>query len=345
MFVPLKFMLQHAKKNAYAINRFTAFNLEGIEAIIQAAEKTDSPIVYCIYEFELQNICLSCLEYLIKKLGDEAKVPVAIFSDHVLDLDTCIKIIDRGYGGVMIDASRLPHNDNVRVTGEVVKYANKYGAFVEGEIGIIESGRRDDIVENVHIELTDPELAYDFVTRTNLDCLAVSIGVKSGFYDAYPGIDYDLLKEIRNRVNVILSLHGASGLLERDVKKCIENGISFMAWSTDIRYAFFKKIDEIRAEKGEKCIIPDDIMIPARDRMRDEIISKILQTGSNNRGSELIRLYNEQKNSEKNSENLIGHQYEKNAEINNIEINRIDVDKIIKVISDVIAEKIGNLQT
>ena len=222
MFVPLKFMLEHAKKNAYAINRFTVFNLEGIEALIHAAEKTDSPIVYCIYEFELKNICLSCLEYLIKKLGDEAKVPVAMFSDHVLDLDTCRKIIDRGYGGLMIDASRLPYEENVRVTGEVVKYANKYGAFVEGEIGVIESGRKDDIEENILTELTNPALAHDFVTKTNLDCLAVSIGVKSGFYDTYPSIDYDLLKEIRNKVNVILSLHGASGLLERDVKKCIE---------------------------------------------------------------------------------------------------------------------------
>jgi ketose-bisphosphate aldolase len=335
VFVPLKFMLEHAKKNAYAINRFTVFNLEGIEALIQAAEKTDSPIVYCLYEFELKNICLSCLEDLIKKLGDEAKVPVAIFSDHVLDLDTCIKIIDRGYSGLMIDASRLPHEENVRVTGEVVKYANEYGAFVEGEIGIIESGRRDDVEENVHIELTNPALAYDFVTKTNLDCLAVSIGVKSGFYDTYPSIDYDLLKEIRNKVNIILSLHGASGLLERDVKKCIENGISFMAWSTDIRYAFFKKIDEIRVEKGEKCIIPDDIMVPARDKMRDEIISKIFQTGSNNRGSELIHLYNEQKNKEKNPEDKIRYYPGED----------VDVNKIIKVISEVIVEKIKNLKT
>ena len=323
MFVPLKFMLEHAKKNAYAINRFTVFNLEGIEALIHAAEKTDSPIVYCIYEFELKNICLSCLEYLIKKLGDEAKVPVAMFSDHVLDLDTCRKIIDRGYGGLMIDASRLPYEENVRVTGEVVKYANKYGAFVEGEIGVIESGRKDDIEENILTELTNPALAHDFVTKTNLDCLAVSIGVKSGFYDTYPSIDYDLLKEKRNKVNVILSLHGASGLLERDVKKCIENGISFMAWSTDIRYAFFKKIDEIRAEKGEKCIIPDDIMIPARDKMRDEIISKILQTGSNNKGSELIHLYNEQKYKEKNSDNNTG----------NYAYKDMDTNKMIKIIS------------
>jgi tagatose 1,6-diphosphate aldolase GatY/KbaY len=335
VFIPLKFMLEHAKKNRYAINRFTVFNLEGIEALIQAAEKTDSPIVYCLYEFELKNICLSCLESLIKKLGDEAKVPVAIFSDHVMDLDTCIKIFDRGYGGLMIDASRLPHEENIMVTSEVVKYANKHGAFVEGEVGVIQSGRRDDIKENVQTELTNPALASDFVTKTSLDCLAVSIGVKSGFYDTYPGIDYDLLKEIRNNVNVILCLHGASGLLERDVKKCIENGISFMAWSTDIRYAFYKKIDEIREQKGEKCILPDDIMIPARDEMRDEIIRKIIQTGSNNRGSELIRLYNEQKCKERNSEDLTGYYSGKD-----MDINKMDINKIIKVISDVVTEKI-----
>jgi ketose-bisphosphate aldolase len=295
MFMPLKFMLEHAKKNKYAINRFTVFNLEGIEALIQAAEKTDSPIVYCLYESELKNISLPCLEDLIKKLGSEAKIPVAIFSDHVLDLDTCKKIFDRGYSGLMIDASRLPYVENVRIAGEVVNYAKKYGAFTEGEIGVIQSGRSDDAKENIQMELTNPELASTFIIKTGLDCLAVSIGVKSGFYDSYPFIDYDLLKEIRAKTDVILSLHGASGLLERDVKKCIESGISFMAWSTDIRYAFFKKIDEIRLEKGEKCIIPDQIMIPARDRMRDEIISKIFQTASNSRGRELIALYNIQK--------------------------------------------------
>jgi len=327
-------MLEHAKKNGYAINRFTIFNLESVEALIQAAEKTDSPIVYCLYEFELKNICQSCLEYLIKKLGNEAKVPVAIFSDHVLDLDTCIRIINRGYSGLMIDASRLQYEENVRVTSEVVNYARKFEAFIEGEIGIIQSGRRDDVEKNVQMELTDPTLANDFVARTNLDCLAVSIGVKSGFYDSYPTIDYGLLKEIKNKVNAILSLHGASGLLEKDIKKCIENGISFMAWSTDIRYAFFKKIDEIREEKGEKCIIPDDIMVPARDKMRDEIINKILQTGSNNRGSELIYLYNEQKYKEKNSGDKTRYYSD----------NDVDTNKIIKVISEMIVEKIKNLK-
>jgi hypothetical protein len=118
--------------------------------------------------------------------------------------------------------------------------------------------------------------------------------------------------------------------LERDVKKCIENGISFMAWSTDIRYAFYKKIDEIREQKGEKCILPDDIMIPARDEMRDEIIRKIIQTGSNNRGSELIRLYNEQKCKEKTPDDNPG----------NYTYNDMDINKIIKVISDVVTEKI-----
>lgn len=333
MFIPLKFMLEHAKKNGYAINRFTVFNLESIEALIQAAEKTDSPIVYCLYEFELKNICQPCIESLIKKLGNEARIPVAIFSDHVLDFDTCTKIINNGYSGLMIDASRLPYDENVMVTREVVNYAKKYKVFIEGEIGVIQSGRKDDMEKNIKTELTDPILANDFVAKTNLDCLAVSIGVKSGFYDFYPRIDYDLLKEIRNKVNCILSLHGASGLLEKDIQKCIEYGISFMAWSTDIRYAFFKKIDEIREEKGEKCIIPDDIMVPARDKMRDEIIKKILQTGSNNRGSELIHLFNEQKYIVKNSN-------DKNYYLSQ---DNIDTNKLIEDISNIVLDRIKNL--
>jgi len=315
-------MLDHARENGYSINRIAVCNLESIEAVIQAAEITDSPIVYCIYEHELKNICQSCLEYLIKKLGSEARVPVAIFADHVQDVDTSIDIINRGYTGLMIDASRLSFEDNIRITKQVVDYAHKYGVFVEGEIGVIESGREDDKKGRVKTKLTDPVLAYKFVNRTNIDCIAVSIGVKSGFYDNYPVIDFKLLKEIKERVNVNLSLHGCSGLKEESIRKCIENGISFTAWSTDLRYAYFKKIDEIREEKGERCVIPNDILIPARDKMKDEIIEKIKQTGSDGKGNKIIYLY-------KKNKNLI----KDDPYSNNININKL-VDDISKRVLD-----------
>ena len=291
MFVSLKFLMDQARKSSYSITRIAVTNLESIEAVTQAAVITDSPIVYDIYEPELKNICQSCLEYLIQKLGSEASIPVAMFSDHVQNVSTCKEIVNKGYGGLMIDASRFPFEENVRMTKEVTDYAHKYGIFVEGALGIIESGREE---EEFKTELTDPKLACEFVRKTDVDCLAISIGVKSGFYQGSPQIDYELLREIRNKIDIHLSLHGCSGLSEETIKKCIKSGISFTAWATDVRYAFFKKIDELRAEKGKEYVCSSDILIPARDKMKDEIINKIMQTGSNDRGSELISLYKKQ---------------------------------------------------
>lgn len=289
MFIPLKFMMDHAKLNGYSISRFAVTNLESIEALVQASEQANSPIVYDIYEPELKDICQSCLEYLIKKLGEESSMPSALFSDHVESVQRCKEIIDKGYGGLMIDASRYPFEENVGATSEVVKYAHEHGVFVEGELGIIKTGREEAGDEKSG--LTDPGLAKEFADRTGVDCLAVSIGVKSGFYSGVPDIDFGLLRRINSNVNIHLSLHGCSGLPEEVIKKCIREGISFTAWATDVRYAFFEKIDEIRKEKGKKYVFSSDILIPARDSMRDEVITKLKQAGSTGRGSELADFY------------------------------------------------------
>lgn len=292
MFIPLKFIMDHARQNNYSISRFAVTNLESIEALAQASELADSPIVYDIYEPELKSTCLSCLEYLIKKMGSESDMPVAMFSDHVESAENCRAIINKGYSGLMVDASRYSYEENIRITREVVEYARRYGVFVEGELGIIKSGR-EEASEDDKAGLTDPEQARDFVEKTGLDCLAVSIGVKSGFYHSAPEIDFGLLKKINSKVNIHLSLHGCSGLSEKVIRECISDGISFTAWAADIRYVFFEKIDEIRKEKGKEFVYPSDILIPARDKMKDEIIAKLKQAGSTGKGKELVKFYRE----------------------------------------------------
>jgi len=329
MFIPLKIMMDHAKQNGYSISRFAVTNLESIEAVTQAVEITDSPIVYDIYEPELKNVCQSCLEFLVKKLGSETRAPVALFSDHVQDAETCKEIINKGYSGLMVDASKYSFEENVMITREVVDYAQQYGVFVEGELGIIESGREGD--DSGKFELTDPELARDFVKRTNVDCLAIAIGVKSGFYRSTPDINYDLLKRIRNNVDIHLSLHGCSGLSEEVIKKCVSSGISFTAWATDIRFVFFEKIDEIRKEKGREYVIPGNILIPARDKMKDEIINKLRQGGSIGKGSEIINFYKNQVKTDISNKCFS-------------DIDKVDVDKLVKYITLAVLKEIKSLE-
>jgi tagatose 1,6-diphosphate aldolase GatY/KbaY len=335
MFIPLRFMMDHAKQHGYSISRFAVTNLESIEALTQASELADSPIVYDIYEPELKNVCQSCLEYLIKKLGSESGAPAAIFSDHVEDVETCKEIINRGYGGIMVDASKYAYEENIRVTKEVVEYAKRYGVFTEGELGLIESGREES--PGGKHELTDPELARDFVERTGVDCLAVSIGVKSGFYHETPKIDYDLLRKIKNKIGVHLSLHGCSGLPEDVIKKCIDEGISFTAWATDVRYVFFEKIDEIRKERGKQFVLPSEILIPARDSMKDEIITKLKQAGSTGRGKELLNFYR--------GNPTWTLKYSNNNSNNNYSAfsKKINLDKLVNDITESVLKEIRNI--
>ena len=330
MFIPLKFMMAHARENGYSISRFAVTNLESIEAVTQAAEISGSPIVYDIYEPELQNVCQSCLEFLIKKLGSETSAPVAIFSDHVQEVEKCKEIINKGYSGLMVDASRYSFEENVKITREVVAYAHRYGVFVEGELGIIESGREGD--DTGKLELTDPELSRDFIQRTNVDCLAVSIGVKSGFYHGTPDIDYELLKRIKSRTDIHLSLHGCSGLSEDIIKRCVAEGVSFTAWATDIRYVFFEKIDEIRKEKGREYVIPGNILIPARDKMKDEIINKLRQGGSAGKGNEIVSLYKDQANFDLSNKSYSGQVCPG--------IEEIDINNLVKTITQVVLKEI-----
>ncbi|MHB1345894.1 MAG: class II fructose-bisphosphate aldolase [Candidatus Humimicrobiaceae bacterium] len=330
MFIPLKFMMDHAKQNGYSISRFAVTNLESIEAVQQASEIINSPIVYDVYEPELKNICQPCLEDLIKKLGGQSSVPAAIFSDHVESVKTCKEIIDKGYGGLMVDASRFPFEENIMMTREVVEYAHKRGVFIEGELGIIKSGREED--EHEKSELTDPAMASEFIRRTGADCLAVSIGVKSGFYRGTPDIDFELLKRIKNETNAHLSLHGCSGLSEEVIKKCISNGISFTAWATDVRYVFFEKIDEIRKEKGKQYVFSSDILVPARDKMRDEIILKLKQAGSDGRGSELLDLYKRNPGWTSGSATASGC----------FENNKTDIENLVSIITETVLKEIRN---
>ncbi len=287
MFIPINFMLDCARNGGYSISRFVVTDLESIEAVTQAAQEADAPVIYDIYEPELKDICQPCIELIVQKLGEAIAVPVAIFSDHLKDFDSAKAVIEKGYGGLMIDGSRLPFEENVFTTRMVVELAHQNDVFVEGAIGIIESGR-EDIDKDYNEILTKPEEAAEFARQTGVDGIAVSVGVRSGFYEGIPEIKYELIRDIKNKISQYLSLHGCSGLPEDVIKKCIKEGFSLTAWATDIRYVFFKTIDEIRKQKGEKFVLPAEILVPARNKMKETIIEKLKQGGSCSKGSQIL---------------------------------------------------------
>ncbi|MGM0366519.1 MAG: class II fructose-bisphosphate aldolase [Actinomycetota bacterium] len=236
MRIPMKFMVDYAREKNFCISRFLVTNLESVEAVNRAALSADSPLLFDFYLPLMEDSCLYCVEDLAKRFVNYSHVPMGLFADHVDSVEKCLKAIDRGYSGVMIDLSARSLEENIEGTREVVSYAHRKGVFVEGEVGIISRSEEEEIVE------TDPRHAEDYIKRTGVDALGVSIGVHSGFYEKEPEINYGLIRQLRG-LGVHLTLHGASGLSREVIGKCIEAGMNSTGFGTDQYLKFFSKMD------------------------------------------------------------------------------------------------------
>lgn len=284
MQVPIKFMCDYAREKEFMFSRFLITNLESVEALTNAAKVTNSPFIYDIYLPLMEDRCLSCVEDMVKNFINTIDLPTGLYADHVESVDACIKAIERGYNGVMIDLSKLSLEENIKGSREVVEYAHRKGVFVEGEVGVITRSASEKIME------TDPEQAREYIIKTGVDSLAISIGVYSGFYEGEPDINYKLIRQLGN-LGAHLCLHGASGLSREVIERIISCGMHFGGFGTDPLFKFFKKIDEIRKKEGEKFVDPSKILNPARDEMQKEIEEKMYFMKSNGRATEIMNLY------------------------------------------------------
>ncbi len=337
MQVPIKIMLDYAKEKNFMLSRFLVTNLESIEALTNAAVSTQSPFLYDIYFPLMEGSCLGCVEELAKRFINSVDLPTGLFADHVDSVDACVAAVDRGYSGVMIDLSKLSLGENVKGSKEVVDYAHKKGVFVEGEVGVISRSAGEEIVR------TDPGEALEYIQKTGVDSLAISIGVYSGFYEGEPFIDYDLIRQL-SKLNVHLCLHGASGLSKEIMQRCISLGMHFTGYGTDPLYRFFKKIDEIRKKEGERFVDPSRIILPARYEMQKEIEEKIYYIKSDGKAREILNLY---KNTGVENTLSAGAMPESRCSCNTGSLEAsskskdIDVDKLVK---EVTAEVIKRLK-
>jgi tagatose 1,6-diphosphate aldolase GatY/KbaY len=342
MFVPIKIMYDYARDNNFCVSRFLVTNLESVEAAARAAEATNSPVLFDVYLPMMEDSCLGCLEDIAKRFINTSSIPAGLWCDHIESVDECIKAIDRGYDGVMIDLSRISFEENVKGSKIVVDYAHKKGVFVEGEVGVITKASEDASSESGRVVETDPREAEEYVKRTGVDALALSIGVQSGFYKGEPDINYKLIKEL-SKLDVHLCLHGASGLSKEIVRKCIDNGMHSTGYGTDPLFVFFKTIDEIRRKEGEKFLDTSKILIPARDSQQKEIEEKISYIKSNNRGREIINIYKstvdyEGYKSDVSYTNTTSSINNAKCSINN---KNNDLDKVVKAVTNEVLRQLG----
>ena len=301
MLVTNKELLLAAKRGAYAVGAFNIQNLESLLAVVEAAVEEKSPIIVAVTPSAIKYGGLKYLTALVKVAAENAPVPMSLHLDHGEDVETVRKCLEAGFTSVMIDGSHLPFEENVALTRRVVELAHSMGVSVEGELGRL-TGVEEKTVEEREAVLTDPDGAKEFVKRTGVDALAVSIGTSHGAYKfkGEPKLDFERLRLIREKVDVPLVLHGASsvpqwiiekatkygaeltgakGIPEDHVKRAISLGITKINIDTDLRLAFTATVREVLANQPKE-FDPRKILGPAKEAMKEVVKAKMRLFGS-----------------------------------------------------------------
>ncbi len=235
-------MFAKAVKGGYAIPAYNFNNMEQMQAIIQACVETKSPVILQVSRGArdyaniniLRNMARGVVEYA-HELGCD--IPIVLHLDHGDSFKTCKECIDNGFSSVMIDGSSLPYEENVRVTKQVVEYAHQFDVTVEGELGVL-AGIEDE-VSAAASHYTRPEEVEDFVKKTGVDSLAISVGTSHGAYKFTPDqctrnadgilvppeLRFDILAEIEKKLpGFPIVLHGSSSVPQEYVKMINEHG-------------------------------------------------------------------------------------------------------------------------
>ncbi len=222
--VNMKPLLENARKDGYAVGSFSVANMEMVLGVLKAVEETRSPAIIQIAEVRLNHSPLEIIGPLMVAAAKNSSMPVAVHFDHGKTTEKIKQALDIGFTSVMLDGSHLPFEENARITAETKLLAAEYGADCEGEIGCV--GGSEDGSEDIAINCTSPAQALEFYEKTGVDALAVAIGNAHGNYKQAPKLRFDILEQTANLVKVPLVLHGGTGILSEDFKKCIKLGIN-----------------------------------------------------------------------------------------------------------------------
>ena len=270
MLVNLKEILKYAEDNKCAIGMFNATGLDSIKAIIEAAEELNTPVI--IAHAEVHNIYndISLIGPIMLDVAKRAKVKVCVHLDHGTSLEMIKKAIEIGFTSIMIDASSLEFEDNIKLTKKVVSMCHPLNISVEGEIGRIKS--LDDTSDNEYY-YTKASEAEIFVKETGVDALAIAFGTQHGFYKEKPELKIDVIKNVKKVVNIPLVMHGGSGLSEEQFKKCIDAGIrkiNYYSYMSKAGYDAAKKVIE-----SNKTNYMHDVEYASYKAMKEDLIKTI----------------------------------------------------------------------
>lgn len=282
MFVSMKYILQDAHKDNYAVMAMNCVNLEMAQAAISAAAEENSPIIINIGQGQMAKLAdPEVMVPAIKALTAKVHVPVALNLDHGQSFDVEVDCIKRGFSSVMIDASMLSFEENIKRTRTVVRLARPFDICVEAELGHVgQAASGDGTTDDLY---TDPRQAKEFVERTEIDALAVAIGTAHGNYPKgmVPKLDFERLALLKKTLNMPLVLHGGSGSGDENIRKVVAAGINKINVCTDA-FAVAKEA-MLKAESENPRLDYMELCIIARDAMKVFVKNYIHLISSNDR--------------------------------------------------------------
>jgi len=243
MLLNMRDLLSVAKKYQFAVPAFNIGSGFILNAVLERCELLRAPVILAVHPLELafnkDSFVAQCLN-----AAHNASIPVTVHLDHGATLEQILHAIRLGFTSVMMDASSKPYEENVRICRDVVNIAHPFNISVEGELGTVGSTGTSGEGGAEEITYTQPDQASEFVKRTGVDALAIAIGTAHGIYpeNFIPKLHLELLKEIKEKVDVPLVLHGGSANPDSEIAKSVDWGINKINISSDIKSAFYQQL-------------------------------------------------------------------------------------------------------
>lgn len=301
-----KKILRDANRGNYCIGAFNINNMEVLQGIVEAAVEEHSPVIIQTSQGAIEYGGMDMLAAMVHTIAGGADIPIAFHLDHGTNVPLVKEAIKSGfYTSVMIDGSKHPFKENIKITREIVRLAHKKGIHVEAELGAI-PGKEDQVdVKDKDAFMTDPSQALEFVEKTGCDTLAVSIGTKHGInkFTGKAKLDFKRLETIKKAVKIPLVLHGASsiprnlvdiaenygadlskarGVSDGQLRKAIEHGVNKINTDSDLRIAFTGAVDRYMTKNPDN-MDPRKYLRAGRDAVKKIVKKKIMLFGSHNK--------------------------------------------------------------
>jgi len=282
MLVTSKEVLDDARANRYAVPGFDCVEDVMVRAVLETAEAHRAPVFIMCLEPDIEGAGWYYLSGLVKAVAEYHKIPVVLHLDHAERLDSIQKAVDLGFTSVMIDGSKLPFDENVRVTRAAVDIAHPRGVSVEGELGHV-GGMDLDATSCAENVLTEPDEVTRFVEQTGVDSLAVSIGTAHGIYKSLPTLNIARLKELDEASPVPLVLHGGSGVPPNQIQEAVLGGICKLNIYADSRLAMARGLERAYRSQHRPDPLPRHVFGPIKDEIAGVVKEKIELLFADNR--------------------------------------------------------------